>query len=266
MSSGACFQCGKYGHFADQCFFKANANTKSIHSKGTCFSCGKIGHFADECFVDKDINKSKRRRVDFDGFEDVSSNVKCFKCWKKGHYASQCFIQLNEKKKKRNEYATKRSGVYAIQYPNGQIYIGKSDNIDKRISQHTVEQRHHRGIPREISTISEAIPNDLESWERNETLAQMMKNGIENVRGWMYTSEFLSEDQEDSIMSQICEKYDLCRNCGKAGHFANDCHDQSTSHHIKKNKKNSINDYDPEEDCSSEDNEDSEEDYSSYED
>ena len=68
---------------------------------------------------------------------------------------------------------------------------------------------------------------DLESWERNETLEQMRVHGTDSVRGWMYTTPELTPEMTDSIASQLCEKYDLCRHCGQAGHFTSKC--RSTS-------------------------------------
>ncbi len=64
---------------------------------------------------------------------------------------------------------------------------------------------------------------DHESWERNETLERMSIHGVEKVRGWMYTTQNLSQDTIENIDSQLCEKYDLCRSCGEKGHFVSAC-------------------------------------------
>ena len=47
---------------------------------------------------------------------------------------------------------------------------------------------------------------------------------IEQVRGWMYTSQTLSVEQQEHAFGQICEKFDLCRSCGSDSHFASCCH------------------------------------------
>jgi len=114
-----------------------------------------------------------------------------------------------------------------LQYPDGHVYVGKSHDIDARVAQHKAgvvsTTSRWRGIPKEIAPLTSAPGNDWESFERNETLAQMLKHGIEKVRGWMYTAPKLTENEEDAIKSQLCEKYDLCRKCGQAGHFAAQC-------------------------------------------
>jgi hypothetical protein len=51
----------------------------------------------------------------------------------------------------------------------------------------------------------------------------MTRQGVEKVRGWMYTTQHLSQETVESIDAQLCEKYDLCRVCGTKGHFVSAC-------------------------------------------
>ena len=113
-----------------------------------------------------------------------------------------------------------------VSSPNGMLYVGKSSDIDKRIGEHasgTVACTSSWGIPREVPTLTPRIDVDNESWERNETLEQMQRNGIDKVRGWMYTTQELTDEAEEGIVSQLCEKYDCCRLCGSGGHFVSAC-------------------------------------------
>ncbi len=80
------------------------------------------------------------------------------------------------------------------------------------------------GTFQETPTLTLRQGLDLESWERNETLFRMKIHGVDNVRGWMFTSSVLSDDDKDSAFRQICEKFDLCRKCGREGHFADSCY------------------------------------------
>jgi hypothetical protein len=58
---------------------------------------------------------------------------------------------------------------------------------------------------------------------RDETLRCMLQYGIKNVRGWRYIDDELSEAQCDESFGLFCEKYDLCRHCGKYGHDEAHC-------------------------------------------
>jgi predicted GIY-YIG superfamily endonuclease len=115
-------------------------------------------------------------------------------------------------------------GVYVLQMPNGSFYVGKSVNIQERIKQHTEGNGAScaRGKFRRVPPLT-ASCEDLEAWERAEVLARMKKHGIRKVRGWMYTNPDFTESQVDHAFSQVCEKYDLCRRCGRGGHFAVEC-------------------------------------------
>ena len=74
-----------------------------------------------------------------------------------------------------------------------------------------------------VSPYTAPIPGHLEAWERAETLERMFRHGIEKVRGWMFTTPVMSQDQRDSAFEQICVYKKLCTTCGRGGHFAASC-------------------------------------------
>jgi predicted GIY-YIG superfamily endonuclease len=208
----ACFRCGRRGHFSADCY----ASTAVKNAPITCFRCGRDGHLSTECYASTSVKKEP---------------ITCFRCGRDGHLSTECYastaVKPQANKRARVASPRTRSGVYVLRYPDGHVYVGKSLDIDARIRQHNAGQvgctSTRRGAPREVPTLTPRTGDDLEAWERNETLAQMRAHGIEKVRGWMYTAQALTQEMEDSIEAQLCEKYDLCRRCGQPGHFAAQC-------------------------------------------
>lgn len=118
-------------------------------------------------------------------------------------------------------------GVYVLELPGRRYYVGKSNNIEERIRQHadTTDERGAtcaKGFLRRVPTVTPRQA-DMESWERTETLTLMYRNGIGKVRGWFYTLPKLTPQDREHAFQQICEKFDLCRQCGKSNHFTNEC-------------------------------------------
>lgn len=127
---------------------------------------------------------------------------------------------------KKQKIDTCMVGVYVLEDCNGRVYVGKSNNISRRICEHKsgngTSFLDKRSIT-QIMNLTDGSAQDLESWERSETLAQMHRKGINNVRGWMFTTATLSDSQQEDAFKQVCEKFDLCRKCGHNNHFAVNC-------------------------------------------
>lgn len=188
--------------------------------------------------------------------------MSCFRCGRKGHYANSCFARssiegdyldtesesdddssddsYHARKKKKPSISTSsgtaysysapslsNAGVYVLQTNTGMYYVGKSNNISARIQEHRsglgaacINDSNFRIIP---NLLTSGSTSDLESWERNETLQRMKVHGIDKVRGWMFTSKTLTDANRQDAFNQICEKFDLCRRCGRNTHFADKC-------------------------------------------
>ncbi len=197
----ACFRCGRRGHFAQNCYAKTAVDSAFFQYESSC----------DESY-DDDSN-------------DDSNDGDLLHTAKKTYKNYQALTTLLPRSTS-STAPTARSGIYVLLTTSGLYYVGKSNDIDSRI------RDHQRGLGaaclngsrfQVITTLTSGSASDLESWERNETLHRMLHHGIENVRGWMFTSTQLSENDSQSAFRQICEKFDLCRRCGRRSHFADQC-------------------------------------------
>jgi len=196
------------------------------------------------------VSKSKPKmpwssESDADSYESDGSapDNACFRCGRQGHWASKCYAKTDVDGRQLKKTSTSllpppstTAGVYSITDLSGRIYVGKSSNINKRIQEHKdgAGTSFLTRFIKQCSTLTSGTEDDLESWERNETLEQMYRNGIQNVRGWMFTSLVLTEKQEEDAFKQICEKKDLCRSCGRNNHFADRCYAKSKADWVKK--------------------------------
>lgn len=136
----------------------------------------------------------------------------------------------------KNEKECRRSGagpskkvpqVYVLELEGGLIYVGKSSDPKRRLAQHTTGKgatftKKHAPTGRFLERIG-TLEGDGDGPERDETLRQMHRNGFDKVRGWKYCCRTLSREDRAEIESNIREMLDLCRRCGRGGHFAKGC-------------------------------------------
>ena len=119
-----------------------------------------------------------------------------------------------------------RRGVYVLRLEGGRFYVGSSSDVAGRVAAHRA--RAGAAFTRKFGVVEELAPRtrqteDLESWERAETLARMREHGVENVRGWLYTTVRLSASQRASVREQLRERFGQCRRCGEGGHYIAQC-------------------------------------------
>ena len=127
----------------------------------------------------------------------------------------------------------KHSEVYVLELQEGYVYVGKtSRGVATRLREHmsgsalkraAAFTRLHKPTGRLLPRLGN-LEGDGDGPERDETLRQMYRRGMQMVRGWKYVRPGLlrREDLED-IESNIRELFDLCRRCGKRGHFTLQC-------------------------------------------
>jgi hypothetical protein len=146
------------------------------------------------------------------------------------------------------------SRVYVLELRGGYVYVGKtardvSARMHEHMGAHAGTRRRGSGgasgiaARRLLSCASRGsgftklhvptgrmlprlgnVRGDGDCAERDETLRQMYKRGVQKVRGWKYVRPGRLTGRElRDIEENIRELFDLCRRCGKNGHFTNQC-------------------------------------------
>ena len=129
--------------------------------------------------------------------------------------------------------AAQAGGVYVLQFGAAadKYYVGKSDNVDARIRWHMDEQKpsvqwvaYHGGGKKVVSPMTPRN-DDLNAWEQKETVERMIVHGIDNVRGWEFTTTGPLSSSECEMVKKLHMGFaDLCRKCGRKGHMASSCY------------------------------------------
>jgi hypothetical protein len=184
----------------DEC----DANPKSRASSLRCDRCGRTSHSAGACYA--------------------STHAKGYAL----RSESEQFVSSHGRKGVVDNHSDS-AGVYVLLLEGGNIYVGKANIVEERIRQHQLHNtssgsawtRKHRVIKR-IPCLTPPM-DDLECWERVETLEQMVQRGIEKVRGWHYVQVKLDKKIHEEIRMQLVNRYELCKSCGKKGHFVSQC-------------------------------------------
>tara|TARA_B100000035_G_C20997918_1_gene553398 strand:+ start:334 stop:846 length:513 start_codon:yes stop_codon:yes gene_type:complete len=112
--------------------------------------------------------------------------------------------------------------VYILKLNNNKYYIGKTNNLNKRIQQHQNNTGASWTKNNKIKDILK-FKNKYKFLELEKTLEYMHKYGIDNVRGSMFTKYNLSIDDKITAAKLYCELNDLCRKCGSKNHFVKQC-------------------------------------------
>jgi cellular nucleic acid-binding protein len=114
--------------------------------------------------------------------------------------------------------------IYILELQDGKYYVGKTDNVNKRYQEHVngygsawTKKYKPISIIKQITT-SSAFDED------KYTKEYMSKYGIDNVRGGSYVQMSLSEFHTEALKMEIWGAKDLCRQCGRSGHFVKDCY------------------------------------------
>ena len=115
------------------------------------------------------------------------------------------------------------STIYVIQCQSGKYYVGRTDDLGKRIQEHLSGSgsswtKMYKPV-KVIETIQSSDPYDEDKYVKKS----MEKYGIENVRGGSYVTRVLNDTEMQSLQKEIWGAKNCCTNCGSKSHFVKDC-------------------------------------------
>jgi hypothetical protein len=116
------------------------------------------------------------------------------------------------------------TNIYILKLKNNKYYVGKSNDPQKRFMEHMSGNGSTFTKKYKPISIEKIIPNASKYDEDKWVKIYMEQYGIENVRGGAYSSIDLDSDQECMLANEIISANDLCKRCGRPGHFIKSCY------------------------------------------
>ncbi|CAK7994652.1 Hypothetical protein POVR1_LOCUS176 [uncultured virus] len=114
--------------------------------------------------------------------------------------------------------------IYILRLDSGKYYVGKTTDLFRRFDEHRSGNgagwtRRHKPVfvERVIENVS---PFDEDKYVKE----YMCKYGIANVRGGVYVTDILTDQQIETLVTEIRGASDVCLRCGSSDHFISDCH------------------------------------------
>jgi len=128
---------------------------------------------------------------------------------------------------KRTAPTPRPTSVYILELENDHVYVGSSQNVERRIAQHIAGSgaaftRLYKPTGVRLPRLGN-VEGCGDAAERDETLRYMFQRGIPKVRGWKFTQNIMPFKEFAEAEDNIRELFDLCRRCGRAGHFMSRC-------------------------------------------
>jgi len=120
------------------------------------------------------------------------------------------------------------SVVYTLALQGGYYYVGKTNNLKRRIEEH---RSHASNTPEwtrlhpMVGVLEQQADVPGQFTEHIQTLRMMKKFSIDQVRGDVYCAVNLSQETIESLNSILASSDSVCYICYSKGHFANNCPD-----------------------------------------
>lgn len=113
--------------------------------------------------------------------------------------------------------------IYILQLEDGKYYVGKTQTPAFRVETHFTHGGSAWTKKYKPIAVLDIISNCDDYDEDKYTIQCMEKYVINNVRGGSFCESILSDNNIITINQMITSATNKCYNCGKNGHFANDC-------------------------------------------
>jgi predicted GIY-YIG superfamily endonuclease len=134
-------------------------------------------------------------------------------------------LDLSEEQVRRILKEDKKNVLYILELESGNYYVGRTDNLAKRIEDHLAGKarasawvKKHRVVS--LCKVRECFDNS----EEDALVLNLMRHvDIDRVRGGTYSQPTFDESTLDSIERQLRGNSDRCFKCGKSGHFVKTC-------------------------------------------
>lgn len=112
--------------------------------------------------------------------------------------------------------------IYVLKLENDKYYVGKTQNIEKRMDDHfngngSVWTKKYKPI-----SIIEKFKEKSQFDEDNVTKTYMQRHGIENVRGGSYTTMTISDETKKILMKEFATANNKCFKCNN-NHLSKNC-------------------------------------------
>jgi len=115
--------------------------------------------------------------------------------------------------------------IYILKLQNNKYYVGRTDNVDKRLAEHFSDYGSEFTKKYKPIEIYKVIENASIFDEDKYVKEYMIKFGIDNVRGGSYSNEHLDPAQLTMVKKEIWNSTNCCGKCGKNTHFIKDCNE-----------------------------------------
>jgi len=122
--------------------------------------------------------------------------------------------------------------IYILKCINNKYYIGRTNNIFRRINEHLTQYGSSWTTKYKPIKIKEIDNCDIFD-EDKYTLKMMAQYGISNVRGGTFTRITLTPKEKNFIRKMIWNATDKCFKCGSTKHFSKTCHKTFLKNNLK---------------------------------